>query len=47
MRHFEGFDVAGFWDDSAYALGEYVEEAPPTRELIASVEEEPRRIPAA
>ncbi|MFD0294754.1 SMI1/KNR4 family protein [Streptomyces sp. NPDC127118] len=40
MRHFEGFDVAGFWDDSAYALEEYVEEAPPTPELIASVEEE-------
>ncbi|MFB6503957.1 MULTISPECIES: SMI1/KNR4 family protein [unclassified Streptomyces] len=40
MGHFEGFDMAGFWDDSAYALKEYVEEAPPTRELIASVEEE-------
>ncbi|MFJ7200636.1 MULTISPECIES: SMI1/KNR4 family protein [unclassified Streptomyces] len=40
MEHFEGFDAAGFWDDSAYALKEYVEEGPPTRELIASVEEE-------
>ncbi|MEZ0113491.1 hypothetical protein ABH920_007521 [Catenulispora sp. EB89] len=40
MGHFEGFDVAGFWDDSAYALKEYVEEAPPSRELIASLEEE-------
>ncbi|MEU2671453.1 SMI1/KNR4 family protein [Streptomyces sp. NPDC007164] len=40
MGHFEGFDVAGFWDDSAYALREYVEGAPPTPELIASVEEE-------
>ena len=40
MGHFEGFDVAGFWDDSAYALREYVEEAPPSRELIASLEKE-------
>ncbi|WP_326763723.1 SMI1/KNR4 family protein [Streptomyces sp. NBC_01591] len=40
MGYFEGFDAAGFWDDSAYALEEYVEEAPPTQELIASVEEE-------
>jgi hypothetical protein len=40
VGYFEGFDVAGFWDDSAYALKEYVEETPPTRELIASVEEE-------
>ncbi|MGW1408875.1 SMI1/KNR4 family protein [Streptomyces sp. NPDC002403] len=40
MEHFEGFDAAAFWDDSAYALKEYVEEGPPTRELIASVEEE-------
>jgi hypothetical protein len=40
VGHFEGFDVAGFWDDSAYALEEYVEEAPPSRELIASLEEE-------
>ncbi len=40
MGHFEGFDVAGFWDDSAYALEEYVEEAPPSRELIESLEEE-------
>ncbi|MFD7714570.1 SMI1/KNR4 family protein [Streptomyces sp. NPDC059814] len=40
MRHFEGFDAAGFWDDSVYALEEYVEEVPPSRELIASLEEE-------
>lgn len=40
MGHFEGFDLAGFWDDSAYALEQYVEEVPPTRELIASLEEE-------
>ncbi|WP_326675183.1 SMI1/KNR4 family protein [Streptomyces sp. NBC_01237] len=40
MGYFEGFDVVAFWDDSAYALGEYVEEAPPSRELIASLEEE-------
>ncbi|MCX4746144.1 SMI1/KNR4 family protein [Kitasatospora sp. NBC_01287] len=40
MGHFEGFDAAGFWDDSAYALKEYVEEAPPSRELIASLTEE-------
>ena len=36
---FEGFDLASFWDDSMYALKEYVS-APPTDELIASVEEE-------
>ncbi|GAA1258655.1 hypothetical protein GCM10009665_56020 [Kitasatospora nipponensis] len=40
VGHFEGFDVAGFWDDSAYALEEYVEQAPPSRELIAALEEE-------
>ena len=36
---FEGFDLTGFWDDSMYALKEYVSD-PPTDELIASVEEE-------
>ncbi|MFE6668070.1 SMI1/KNR4 family protein [Streptomyces sp. NPDC057697] len=40
MGHFEGFDQAGFWDDSAYALSEYVEEGPPAPGLIASLEEE-------
>lgn len=36
---FEGFDFTGFWDDSLYARKEYVS-APPSDELIASVEEE-------
>ncbi|GAA3410594.1 SMI1/KNR4 family protein [Paenibacillus hodogayensis] len=36
---FEGFDFSSFWDDSDYALKEYTG-APPTDELIASVEEE-------
>ena len=36
---FEGFDFANFWEDSAYALKEYVSEAP-SDELIASVEQE-------
>lgn len=36
---FEGFDFTDFWDDSLYALKEYVSE-PPSDELIASVEEE-------
>ncbi len=36
---FEGMDLSGFWDDSDYALREYVS-ASPTDELIASVEEE-------
>jgi hypothetical protein len=40
VGRFEGFDVVGFWDDSAYALGAYAEEAPPSREMIASLEEE-------
>ncbi len=35
--YFEGFDFSGFWDDSDYALKEYVSE-PPSRELIASTE---------
>lgn len=33
------FDFSNFWDDSEYALQEYVSE-PPTAELIESVEEE-------
>ena len=36
---FEGFDLTNFWDDSMYALKEYVSD-PPSDELIASVEEE-------
>ena len=36
---FEGFDLTNFWDDSMFALKEYVSE-PPSDELIASVEEE-------
>lgn len=36
---FEGMDLSEFWKDSDYALKEYVS-APPTDELIASVEEE-------
>lgn len=36
---FEGMDLAGFWDDSSYALEAYVSD-PPGDELIASVEEE-------
>lgn len=36
---FEGMDLSAFWDDSAYALKEYVS-PPPGDELIASVEEE-------
>ncbi|MFJ3336016.1 SMI1/KNR4 family protein [Streptomyces sp. NPDC086766] len=40
MGHFEGFDIAGFWEDSTYALEQYLEEAPPSPELIASLEEE-------
>ena len=36
---FEDFDFNDFWDDSEYALKEYVSE-PPTDELIASIEEE-------
>ncbi|MFD8749571.1 SMI1/KNR4 family protein [Kitasatospora sp. NPDC059577] len=40
MGHFEGFDVTGFWDDSAYALRAYVEEAPPSRESVEALEVE-------
>jgi hypothetical protein len=36
---FTGFDLTNFWDDSDYALKEYVEELP-SSELIASVEQE-------
>ena len=36
---FGGFDFTNFWEDSAYALEEYVSK-PPSDELIASVEEE-------
>lgn len=44
---FEGFDLTNFWDDSMYALKEYVSE-PPSDELIASVEEElGYKLPAA
>ena len=32
---FEGFDFTNFWEDSAYALEEYVNK-PPSDELIAS-----------
>ncbi|MFE6780293.1 SMI1/KNR4 family protein [Streptomyces sp. NPDC057702] len=35
----EGFDATDFWDDSPYALRDYVE-APPTPELIADLEAE-------
>ena len=44
---FEGFDFTNFWDDNEYALKEYVS-APPSDELIASVEEElGYKLPAA
>lgn len=36
---FEGLDHAPFWDDSEYALAEYVS-PPPTDELIAEVQRE-------
>lgn len=36
---FEGFDLTSFWEDSEYALKEYVSESP-SDELIASVEQE-------
>jgi hypothetical protein len=36
---FEGFDFTNFWDDSAYAIRNYVSE-PPTDDLIAEVERE-------
>ena len=36
---FEGFDLTSFWEDSEYALKEYVSEMP-SDELIASVEQE-------
>src|SRR3712207_7570100 len=34
---FKDFDLSEFWDDSPYALQEYVD-APPTKELIRSEE---------
>ena len=44
---FEGFDFTDFWDDDDYALDEYVC-APPTDELIASLEKElGHRFPAS
>lgn len=44
---FEGFDLAGFWEESDYALKEYVE-PPPTPETIAAVEAElGYRLPAS
>lgn len=36
---FEGFDFTDFWDDSDYALDEYVS-APPSDKLIKEIEEE-------
>ncbi|TDL49232.1 SMI1/KNR4 family protein [Paenibacillus dendritiformis] len=39
MKHFGKVDFADFWNDSEYALKEYVSE-PLTDELIASIEEE-------
>ncbi|HYH14515.1 MAG TPA: SMI1/KNR4 family protein [Flavisolibacter sp.] len=36
---FKDFDLSDFWDDGPYALQEYVD-APPTDELIQSVEQE-------
>lgn len=36
---FDSFDFTNFWEDSAYALKEYVSE-PPSDELIVSVEQE-------
>jgi hypothetical protein len=45
---FEGFDFAGFWDDSEYSLKSYTEPAP-SDEMIASIEQELGgfRLPAA
>ena len=37
-KTFSDFDLSHFWDDSDYALQEYVEEFP-TDELVASIEE--------
>lgn len=36
---FADFDFADFWEDSEYAVLNYIS-APPTDELIASIEEE-------
>ncbi|MBL7747457.1 MAG: SMI1/KNR4 family protein [Chitinophagaceae bacterium] len=38
-KYFDDFDFTNFWDDSKYALENYVEEYP-SDELIASIEEE-------
>jgi hypothetical protein len=44
---FEGFDLTNFWDDSDYALKDYVE-APFTEEGLASIEQElGYKLPAA
>src|ERR1700760_3646793 len=47
-RPFDGFDFEGFWDDHPYSLEKYIG-APPSDELIASVEQElgGYRLPAA
>ncbi|WP_369011086.1 SMI1/KNR4 family protein [Paenibacillus sp. MER TA 81-3] len=39
LNQLENIDFTHFWDDSDYALEEYVDE-PPTDELIATIEEE-------
>lgn len=39
MTYFAGFDTTDFWDDSPYALRDYVED-PPTPQLIADLERE-------
>jgi hypothetical protein len=38
-KPFKDLDFSDFWDDSEYALEEYIEEEP-TDELIKSVEDE-------
>ena len=40
MAYFDGFNFTDFWDDDEYAIEEYVEDASPTDELIASLEAE-------
>ncbi|QKJ30175.1 SMI1/KNR4 family protein [Mucilaginibacter mali] len=39
MEIFKDFDFSNFWDDSEYALQEYIEEKP-TDQLIKSIEDE-------
>lgn len=39
QKMFKGFDFTNFWEDSAYALKEYVS-ASPSDELITSIEQE-------